>query len=511
MKNNLQRLLVLCAVLILIGQANADVRLPAVIGNHMVLQQNMPLKIWGWADPDEAVTVQILSNKVKTKADKNGKWLVTLPEMSAGGPHSMTVSGKNTVAIENILVGEVWVCSGQSNMEWTVRSVDHNVEETFAANYPQIRLFQVPKRASAAPMDDVEASWQACDPASALNFSAVAYFYGRMLHQELGVPVGLIHTSWGGTRIEPWTPMAGFEGVTELKDIIAEVQEAPAKYREALGKSLNEMEAWLAQAKQAYDKGEGLPEMPTPAQNPLADRQKPMSLYNGQVYGLVPFGIRGAIWYQGESNRAEGVHYFYKMKALIEGWRKVWAQGDFPFYFVQLAPYTYAFPESKDGADLLLAEVREGQRKALTIPNTGMAVTTDIGNLFDIHPRNKQEVGRRLALWALARTYGDQDVVYSGPLYRGMRIEGDKVVLQFDHAEGGLVSRYGEPLDWFEIAGADGKFVAARAMIKGSEVVVYSSQVAAPTAVRFGWHEQAMPNLMNQAGLPASPFSTETR
>ena len=494
-----------------LNQLFSDVRLPAVIGDNMVLQQHRPLQIWGWADPGESVIVQIENNRAKAKADKQGKWKLTLVEMKAGGPYIMTVKGKNSITLQNILIGEVWICSGQSNMAWRMRSVENNIKEILSANYAHIRLFHVPRRASGHPKENVDAEWKECDPTTVINFSAVSYFFGRMLHKKLNVPVGLIHTSWGGTRIEPWTAPVGFKLVPELKEIVEEIETSEAKYREDLGNSLNEIELWLTDAKNAYAQKKEIPSIPTLAKFPLEDRQKPTALYNGQVHPLVPFAIRGAIWYQGEANRNDGPIYFEKMKALITSWRKVWGLGDFPFYYVQLAPFSYAFRDPGEANALRLPIIREAQRKALSIPNTGMVVTTDIGNLYDIHPMNKQEVGRRLALWALAKTYGKKNIVYSGPLYKSMRIWEGKIRIQLDHAESGLASRDGKPLDWFEIAGPDKKFVRAQAIIKGNEVVVWNSEVDNPVAVRFGWHEEAVPNLINKKGLPASPFDTETK
>ncbi len=483
--------------------------MPAVIGSNMVLQQELPIQIWGWADPGESVAVQIENGRATARADKHGKWRLELPAMKAGGPFVMRIEGNNSITLENVLVGEVWICSGQSNMAWRVRTIDDNVREILAANYPHIRLFQVPRRASGRPQEDVGAAWQECDPTTAIDFSAVSYFFGRMLHKKLGVPIGLIHTSWGGTRIEPWTPPGGFKLVDQLQQIVDEIESAEAKYREELGNSLQEIELWLPEARKAFADKNEIPTMPSLARFPLEERQKPTALYNGQVHALVPFGIRGAIWYQGEANRNDGPIYFEKMKALILGWREVWGIGDFPFYYVQLAPFSYGYPGPARAGNL--AVTREAQRKALTIQNTGMAVTTDIGNLYDIHPRNKQEVGRRLALWALAKSYGQKDIVYSGPLYRSMHVSNAKIRIQFDHAESGLMSRDGKPLDWFEIAGTDTIFVRAQALIKGNEVEVWSGQVDNPLAVRFGWHEEAVPNLVNKEGLPASPFNTISR
>lgn len=456
------------------GVARADVKLPKVLASNMVLQQKMPVPFWGTAEPGEEVTVSIGDNKATTKAGADGKWSVKLKELSVGAPVEVLVKGKNEIKLTNVLVGEVWVASGQSNMEWSVAASNNPKEEIEAANYPNIRLFHVRKVPSVTPADEVvlDREWSECSPGTIPNFSAVAYFFGREIHKELKVPVGLINTSWGGTAIEPWTPIVGFESVESLKPV-----------------------AEQAKAQQAN---------PGDAK---ANAGAPTHLYNGMVYPLVPFAIRGALWYQGESNRGQGVAYEQRMHALINGWRSVWNEGDFPFLFVQLAPYKYVKPPMTDPNNLL-PQVWEAQTKTLAMKNTGMAVTTDITNLDDIHPRNKQDVGKRLALWALAKTYGKPNLVYSGPLYKSMKVEGNKIRIEFDHVGGGLKSRDGKPLSWFTIAGKDGDFVDATAVIDGNTVVVSSEKIADPAAVRFGWSELAEPNLMNAEGLPAGPFRT---
>jgi len=424
--------------------ASGGVSLPNVIGSNMVLQRNESLPIWGWAAAGESVTVELVGKKAKTKADSDGKWQVKLPKFKAGGPYQMTVTGKNTIQLSNILIGEVWVCSGQSNMEMGLTKVRDAEQEVAAANYPQIRLLYVPHLNSDSPKTDIDIKWEPCNAENIVRgafggFSAVGYFFGRELHKELKVPVGLIDASWGGSNIVPWTPPRG-------------------------------------------------------------------QYYKGMVNPLVPFAIRGAIWYQGESNLQEGMLYCQRMKSLIGGWRKVWRQGDFPFYYVQLAPYRYNWGNIKPTD---LPEIWEAQTAAMSIKNTGMAVTVDIGDIKDIHPKNKQDVGKRLSLWALAKTYGRKNLVYSGPLYESMSIKGSNAIIQFKHTGSGLASRDGEPLTHFEIAGADRKYFKANAKIKGKTVVVSSNEVSRPAAVRFAWHHEAQPNLMNKESLPASPFRTD--
>jgi len=456
----------------------ADVRLPNVIASNMVLQRGMPVPIWGWADANEQVTVTFGSQSKTATAGADGAWRVTLDKLTAGAaPARMVLKGKNTVTLENILVGEVWVGSGQSNMAWSVRASHNAKEEIAAAKYPKIRLFLVPPKQAPTPQTDLNARWVECSPKSVPSFSAALYYFGRTLHKELDVPMGLIATSWGGTPIEPWIPLAGLESVSSLSSLAS-------KARAQTGTG-----------------GRG-------------GHRRPTVLYNAMVDPLVPFAIRGAVWYQGESNAFsnDGMKYFEKKKGLIGGWRKMWAQtagapdgsGNFSFYFVQLAPWSRYKPTH-------LPALWEAQRACLTIPNTGMVVTTDItGNLNDIHPRDKQNVGKRLALWALAKDYGKKDLVYSGPLYKSMAVEGSTIRLSFDHVGSGLVSRDGKPLSWFTIARSNKKFVEATAKIDGNTVVVSIPEISKPKAVRFAWDRRALPNLSNKEGLPASPFRTDT-
>jgi len=422
-----------------VAAVRAEVKLPKVFGSHMVLQQQRPVIVWGWADPGEEVTVALDQNTAKAKADAQGDWKVTLPVLKADGrARSLTVCGKNKIELTDILVGEVWVGSGQSNMEWPVAATVKAQEVIAAANHPQIRLFHVPKVQTKEPAKDVQAEWKVCTPQSVPGFSGVLYFFGLKLQQELNVPVGLINSSWGGSPIE----------------------------------------AWICTSKPSG------------------------GMYNGMIAPVKPVGIRGAIWYQGESNLGQGLKYFEKMKALIEGWRGIWGY-EFPFYFVELAPF------GGYGATPM-GPLWEAQAASLKIPGTGMAVTTDlVDNIKDIHPKNKLDVGNRLALWALAKTYGKAGIVYSGPLYKSMAVEGNKVRLSFAHVGGGLKSRDGKALSDFEIAGADGKFVSAEAAVDGASIVVQSKEVAEPKQVRFGWSNTTNPNLINAEGLPASPFQTK--
>jgi sialate O-acetylesterase len=493
-------LTVLFVSLLIAAPVLADVTLPRIFASDMVLQRDLALPVWGWATPGEEVTVSIAGQKVSGKADAMGRWQLKLtPLPTSAKPLEMTVAGRNTITLKNILVGDVWVCSGQSNMEWQMKNVIKASEELPAANQPTIRLFQAQKVVAASPASDVQGRWDVCTPDTVKNFTAVGYFFAVNLQKKIEVPIGLISTNWGGTRIEPWTPAEAFADLPKLRDVADQLAQQNQQQAKALEPFLPALEAWTKAARAAQTAGQPLP--PMPALPPTAmDNGKPTGLYNGMVAGLVPFGIRGAIWYQGESNRGEGMLYCEKMKALITGWRKAWAQGDFPFYYVQLAPYKY------DANIFALPEIWEAQVAALAIPNTGMAVTNDIGTVGNIHPTNKQDVGKRLALWALAKTYGQMGIVYSGPLYKSIKIDGNKIRVSFDYIGTGLASRDGEPLSWFEVAGTDGKFVKADAKIDGDAVVVTSEEVAQPATVRFAWSQVAVPNLMNKEGLPASAF-----
>jgi len=484
----------------LAAPAVADVTLPSVIASHMVLQRDIPIPIWGWAEPGEEVTVSIGGDKAAVKADENGNWMVRLPQMKAGGPHKLTIAGKNEIALTDVMVGEVWIGSGQSNMQWNLTATQNGGQEIATAKYPNIRLYLVPNVLSGVPMKNVNATWKQCSPATAPPFSAVLYLFGRHLHKELDVPVGLIASSWGGSRIEPWTPIPGFESVDRLRAIALSIHGANRSYLRALKKSPNVPKDWLARAQKASVRGLPLPGAGALPPHPYAGWASPTSMYNAMINPIVPFGCRGAIWYQGESNMGEGMLYYYKTKALVQGWRKMWGQKKLSFYWAQIAPFNYG------GDPHRLPRLWEAQTAAMAIPDTGMAVLTDIGNPGDIHPRNKQDVGKRLALWALAKDYG-KDVVHFGPLYKSMKIEGNKIRVSFDHVGSGLELRHGTEPDWFEIAG-DGGFVKARAVIDGDAVLVSSDEVAKPMAVRFAWHQLAMPNLRNKEGLPACPFRT---
>ena len=611
----------------------ANVKVARIFSDHMVLQRNVNAPIWGTADPGEKITVQINGLTSSTVASNDGLWKVYLPEFGAGGPYEMTVSGNNEVKYSDIMFGDVWIASGQSNMAWRLDNSNNAEEEVRNANHPDIRLFYVPRRVAKNPKSDLEqGQWDICAPEVAKGFSAVAYFFGRELHKDLNVPIGLINCNWGGTPAEAWTSaemlktLPDFEGrVLELEDGTNWEDDLPANTQrgkeksEIINNSFNGLESgvhkinynsndwpvviapnwenqlegivWLRKVIEVpkelrgkelrFDLGRfdnqgivyfneqelGTTNMPhfaaytvppklvkagknvitirllhrwgTPNFRGPQDRMKiyapngavleslagpwkyqtdlepkfpevigyqnyPASLFNGMLYPIIPYGIKGVIWYQGESNASRGFQYRKLFQSMIEDWRVRWGLDYFPFLFVQLANYM-DIPEQPVEDDW--AELREAQMMALTLPNTGMAVTIDIGEMFDIHPRNKQDVGHRLALAAKKVAYG-QDLVYSGPLYKSYEVNGSDVEISFDHVGKGLMVK-GEKLSGFQIAGENRKFYWADAQIVGGEVFVSSDKVKNPVAVRYGWAQNPQCNLYNKNGLPASPFRTD--
>jgi len=494
--------------------AYANVKMPKVFGDNMVLQREAPVAVWGWADPGESVSVSFGSSKATAKADAKGAWKLELPAQKVSAVSAtMTIKGKNEIVFSNILVGDVWLCSGQSNMEMGISAAADKDTEVPAANNPMIRLFKIPKKFSQLPEPDLDATWKICTPENVVadgewgGFSAVGYYFGKSLNKSLNVPIGLIDASWGGTMIEPWCPPVGFSKVPALSSLYEKAQlgdPRTALYTQRLEKFFAELNSWLAEAKKAKDSVAVVPTMPAYPNEllPPKDPQVPTALFNGMLNPLVPFALKGSIWYQGEANHRDGKLYIEKTRALVEGWRTVWNNPKLGFYFVQIAPFEYG-NESPN----VVPEFWEAQTEATSIPYTGMAVTTDIATVKDIHPPNKKEVGRRLALLALNGSYGRKDIVCNGPKFKSMKAEGSKLRVSFDNAAKGLASRDGKPLDWFEIIDAKtGGFVKAAAAIDGSSVVLSSPEVKSPVAVRFGWSKLAEPNLMNGEGLPAISF-----
>lgn len=642
------RLVCLCSLLLMVAvmPARAKVKVHALIGDGMVLQQKTLARITGSARPDEKIAVTIAGQTARTVADAHGGWSVKLKPMDAGGPHTLTIKGDDSLVFRDVLVGEVWVCSGQSNMEWMLAQAANGEREVAAANHPRLRLFTIKKRLSPIPLDDVTGTWAASTPESAARFSAVAYFFGRELQQKLGVPVGLIHSSWGGTPVEGWTSREALAARPSAKELVANFdrvmrESATNESSEAyefvykdtgnlgfdLGYARTDFDArdwkkmslpqlwenaglqldgafwfrreieipneWAGRdlalhlaalddfdttyfdgvqvgatgieredayaiprrytipaslvkagrhviAVRLFDRvggggfaagagemkvfpADGLSQMPITLDgewlyfaeralppHPVASLGRnnpntPTLLYNAMIAPLTAYTLRGAIWYQGENNVSRAHQYRDLFPTMIRDWRARWGQGDFPFYFVQLANFLPVNPEPGESD---WAELREAQTLTLREPNTGMAVAIDIGEAGDIHPRNKQDVGHRLAVNALAQTY-KQKIEYSGPRHTEMKIVGDEVVLSFAHTTGGLTTKNNEPPKGFAVAGDDHKFVWATARIEGDKVIVRSERVPRPRAVRYAWANNPVCNLYNGAGLPASPFRTD--
>jgi sialate O-acetylesterase len=457
-----------CLGLLAVGvveSASAKITPNALFNDNGVLQRGRPIPIWGTANDGEQITVELAGQKLSTTA-RDGKWMVRMKSLKAGGPYTLTIAGENTVTLTNILIGDVWVASGQSNMErpladhnWHI-PVDNEKEEIAAANYPTIREFTVPKKIAYEPQTDTDGHWTICSPETVGDYSAVGYFFARDLQKDVNVPIGILFSSWGGTVAEAWTSKESLETMPDFTNALAKLQ---------------------------------------PPANGKKNPNQVTVLYNGMIVPLEKFPIKGVIWYQGESNAGRAKQYQTLFPLMIKDWRQAWGIGNFPFLFVQIAPYKGMIPEIRE-AQLLTLEKS---------PNTAMAVITDAGDANNIHPPHKQVVGARLALEARALAYGEK-MEYSGPLYRSLKVKGNEAIVRFTHVGGGLVAKDGD-LKGFTIAGADGKFVPAKAEIKGKTVVVTSDEVAKPMAVRFGWNNVPDVNFYNKEGLPASPFRTDVK
>ncbi|HEY4324858.1 MAG TPA: sialate O-acetylesterase [Mucilaginibacter sp.] len=455
--------------------SKAEVILPQILGNNMVLQCNKPVPIWGTAAIGEKVVVTFANQTKTALPDESGNWKVVLdPMLASAQPRILTISGTNTIKLNNILVGEVWLCSGQSNMQYEMRknskvakpdtsTANSPVDELERAHNPEIRIFLVTQK-NLGKSDSTHTGWNIAEGTALRDFSAAGYFFAKNLNHDLNVPVGIISSAVSGSRIEPWAPLVAFDAVPYFKANNVKIDGDPGKF------------------------------------------------YAKMIQPLAPFAISGFLWYQGESNcfLGESITYTYKMEALINSWRKLWHNEAMPFYYVQIAPYYYSKAKSIiPCTEEREPEFREAQTMALKIPHTGMIVTTDLNdNINNLHPPFKWLVGQRLELLALTKTYGKHDVVFSGPIYKRMRVKGNKIILSFEHTDGGLISHDGKPLDYFSIAGSDGKFFNADAVIEGGKVVVSSPEVTSPAEVRFAWNEAAQPNFYNKSGLPAIPFRT---
>lgn len=480
--------------------ASAQVKLPAIISDNMILQQNSKVALWGWAQPGEKVTVVNSWNKksATTTADASGKWLTYIATTKAGGPYQLTFKASNTVEVKNILLGEVWIASGQSNMEFFVgktanasyNGVINHDEVIKDAEHADIRTIDVPNKVADEPQTDFKGEWKLCSANTIDSFSAVAYFFAREINNATGYPVGIINATWGGTPAESWTSKDVLQSDSDLNQILVRYQKALDVFPEENEKYRTAFAKWKDDTSKTKGAAPRAPMGPT-------HNQSPYKLYNGMIRPIEPYTIKGFIWYQGENNADRAFQYRKLFAAMINNWRSDWSNSKLPFYFVQISPHRSQNPEIRDAQLYVYGHV----------PYTGIAVTTDNGDSLNIHPRNKELVGKRLSLWALHNQYGKKNIIESGPLYKSMKIEGNKIRISFDF-EKGLVAKDGE-LKEFTIAGDDQKFVPANAKIEGNTIVVWSDEVKNPKAVRFAWKNVPHPNLYNGADLPASPFRTD--
>ena len=478
----------------------AEVTTSPVFGDSMVVQRDMPVHVWGWTQPNIDVHVAMAGHEAETRSDKNGRFDVKLDPLPAGGPHEMVIQADETRTFKDVLVGEVWVCSGQSNMQWPVSSANDPDLETLTANFPNIRLITVPRVGIQEPQNSFEGAWEACTPTSARDFSAVGYFFGRQLHQTLNVPIGLIDNAWGGSAAEAWVNRSELEKAGKYDELLEKWDTLAKTYdhEAAMNSYRKRLAAW-----EKNKKGN----RPRPPRDQLTGNHRPANIYNGVLHPTIGYTIRGAIWYQGESNSSRAYQYRDLFPLMIKNWRDEWKQGDFPFYWVQLADFQ---AEVDTPGDSSWAELREAQTMTMSkLPNTGEAVIIELGEASDIHPRNKQDVAKRLARWALANDYG-YDIPFRSPTYQSMTIKDGKATLKFDHV-GGKLDTFDvrEPIG-FAIAGEDRKFVNAKAKITGKDTIeVWSEDVKAPVAVRYAWANNPICNVQSSEGLQMTPFRTD--
>lgn len=492
----IQRIFSACLLFVLTNTAFAQNIVPAsIFGDQMVIQQGIHAPIWGTAQPKQALVVTFAGSVQKIKADGNGKWMAHLPIVKAGGPYHLRISsGKDSVVFASVFAGEVWLASGQSNMQLTLPEVNNAASEIAAADYPSIRFFTVEHNISSKPLDKVKGEWKICTPENAKKFSAVAYFFARELYRENQVPVGIIHSSWGATPSEAWTSGESLMRYPDFTDSVTRYRQLQEDWELLYTNFLKETET-----AKAAGTGAKAPVMP-------AQKNYPTALYNAMIAPMVPYGIKGVIWYQGENNAPRAIQYRTLFPLLISDWRNKWKNDTLPFVFVQLANYKErnTEPVFTDNWALL----REAQLMTLQVPHTGMAVTIDIGDAKNIHPKNKQDVGKRLYLAANHVAYHNPGV-YSGPQYSSMTIRDNRIELSFLHTGSGLISK-DKKLAGFAIAGADQKFYWADAEIMGDKIIVSSTAVPHPVAVRYAWATNPEAGLYNKEGLPASPFRTDS-
>ena len=511
---------VMVVLSLLAGPVGAAVKLPAVFGDHVVLQRDRVLPVWGWGEPGERVVVEFGKEKGEAVAGGDGRWEVRLgaqPVSKVG--QTLRVSGSSVVEVKDVLLGDVWMCSGQSNMDWGLGGCGVP-EDIRAADLPMIRHFRTEYQFASRPQRDVKGSWSVCGPGTAGNFSAVGFYFARRVQAETGVPIGLLTNAVGGTNIELWMAEETLLKTPALEPYARLMRESLVEYRKELGEAMGPLEAWIGESRAAKERGVDLPMPPAFPEYPFGERMhrpRCVTLHHGHIAPLVPMALRGVLWYQGENN-ADGNLYLEKKAAMVADWRKWFGDPELPFYFVQLAAWQKPDMNPAGGE---WGYIRDVQRRCLTIPHTGMASAIDLGDAEDIHPKNKADVGERLALWALAGVYGKSGVTVSGPLFRKLEVEGGKARVFFDYPGGGLmagkkegraavVEEGGVKLRRFAVAGADRKWVWADAVIEGETVVVSAAEVAAPVAVRYAFCSNPEgANLYNRAGLPASPFRTD--
>lgn len=479
----------------------AELTMSAVFGDSMVVQRDKPIHVWGWSTPAATVQVSLSGHDANTKAGADGRFEVNLPALPAGGPHEMTIkAGEETRSIKDILVGEVWVCSGQSNMQWSVSSSNDADLESLAAKFPNLRHITVPQIGVQEPQNSFNGKWESCTPESVKALSAVGYFFGRQLHQTLDVPVGLIDNAWGGSAAEAWVRRDVLESSDQYAELLAKWDDTAATYDHDA-----EMKKYTERLAKWKESGEG--NRPRQPRNPLVGQHRPSNLYNGVLHPIIGYSMRGVVWYQGETNAGRAHQYRDLFPRMIQHWREEWAQGDFPFYWVQLADFR---DEVTAPGDSSWAELREAQTMTLSaLPNTGEAVILNLGESSDIHPKNKQDVGKRLARWALAKDYGFS-IPCQSPTYKTMTQSGNKIVLEFDHVGKGLDTFDVRQPIGFAVAGEDKKFVVATAKIVGNNKIEVSAEgIETPSAVRYAWADNPVCNVQSKAGLPMTPFRTD--
>lgn len=479
----------------------SQVILPQIFSDHMVLQQKQENLIWGKANPTEEITINFVNKRYETQADADGNWRVKLSAIPAGGPYKITIQGNNKIELNDVLIGEVWLCSGQSNMEWSVKKSNHADIEIASAIYPEIRLLDFPSVGTSTPQFDIKGHWKKTTPVSVSDFSAICYFYGRRLHQTLKVPIGLISNAWGGSRIEAWIPRNALEETNQYEEMLTYWDyKAESFDRREYEKQLIEYSAWIKAGK-PKDKTLERP------RDVFSGRRRPANIFNGMINPIVGYGMRGVIWYQGESNAKRGYQYRTLFPLLINTWRDLWGQGDFPFYWLQLGDYKKEKTNPSEFSGW--AELREAQTMTLSLPNTGQAVIFDIGEGRDIHPRNKQEAANRLVRHPLAKIYG-VEMMTDSPIYKEMHIAENKIVISFDKVENTLYAFDSKAIKGFYIAGKDQRFVHAQArIITKNSIEVFSDKIAEPIAVRYGWEDNPVINLYDRNGLPVTSFRTD--